>query len=198
MLTPTEWLPPFDLVQLFSKAECAQIIEMAKQTGMSTAKKILEDGSQEVDEKYRSCEVCTVRPGNPIYELIADRLFSRLSRINQRYEFDLHAEREQVIPSININRYAAESGGKIGDHTDTGHFKGTDDRKLSLAVLLNDSSEFQSGHLVINDGLIHTPLMDKIAGNVVIFPSFALHGVRPVLQGERWSAVIWLRGPRYR
>ena len=35
-------------------------------------------------------------------------------------------------------------------------------------------------------------------GEVVIFPSFFLHGVEPVLSGTRHTVVSWLRGTRFR
>lgn len=198
MLTPTEWLPPFEVHQFFSTAECRQVRDLALQSGMQTATRIQEDGSLEVDRKYRSCDYLSVTPGHPVYELIAERIYSRLSQINRRYSFDLWPDKHKVIPSININRYRAEDNGQIGSHTDLGHFIGTDDRKLSVTVLLSDPDEYEGGTFVIQDGNLHTPLQDKRAGNLCVFPSFALHGVRPVRSGDRWSAVIWLRGPRFR
>lgn len=198
MPTPTEMYPPCDLHLLFSALECQQIKQMALEAGMQTATRIAEDGSLYVDKDYRSCDYLCVTPGHPIYSLIAERIFNRVKQLNRRYQFELYATKEMMIPSININRYRAEDEGKIGSHTDFGPFKETMDRKLSLSILLSEPSEFDGGMFFINDGQFHTPFAGMRAGHVCAFPSFALHGVGKVTRGDRWSAVIWLRGAPYR
>jgi PKHD-type hydroxylase len=35
-------------------------------------------------------------------------------------------------------------------------------------------------------------------GNVIVFPSFLLHGVEPVTSGKRRSLVAWMVGPWFR
>eukprot|EP01052_Picozoa_sp_SAG31_P043619 SAG31_NODE_7323_length_1719_cov_1.064198_1_plen_374_part_10 len=62
-------------------------------------------------------------------------------------------------------------------------------RMLSLSVQLSDESEYDGGELQI--GLSN---MTKEIGTAVVFPSFELHKVHPVLRGTRASLVVWIHG----
>ena len=69
-------------------------------------------------------------------------------------------------------------------------------RKLSAVLLLNDSSEFEGGHLQIDKVDIDN-LLTK-AGSVIVFPSPSKHRVTPVTSGTRYTAVCWAVGPTFR
>jgi len=38
----------------------------------------------------------------------------------------------------------------------------------------------------------------KTRGTATLFPSYLLHRVTPVTQGERFSLTIWAHGPQFR
>ena len=69
-------------------------------------------------------------------------------------------------------------------------------RKLTAIMLLNDSSEYEGGHLQI-EGVDIENLLTKV-GDVIVFPSFLLHRVTPVVSGTRYTAVCWAVGPLFR
>lgn len=69
-------------------------------------------------------------------------------------------------------------------------------RKLTAVLLLNDGSEFEGGHLQIEDINIDNLLIK--AGSVIVFPSFLKHRVTPVVSGTRYTAVCWAMGPLFR
>ena len=64
------------------------------------------------------------------------------------------------------------------------------DRDLSLVLFLND--DFEGGNFVFPD--LHIQVKPK-PGLLVVFPSDQnyLHGVNPVINGERFSIVTWAR-----
>ena len=76
-------------------------------------------------------------------------------------------------------------------------------RKLSSIILLNDASEYSGGELEFDfrdskEGPSLT-LAKEIyrKGDMVVFPSFVWHRVKPVLKGQRYSLVVWSIGNPY-
>lgn len=70
------------------------------------------------------------------------------------------------------------------------------DRKLTVVCLLNDQSEFEGGEFQIRLYNEYTAPLKK--GSIIAFPSILEHRVTPVLSGVRYSATMWLSGPRFR
>lgn len=70
-------------------------------------------------------------------------------------------------------------------------------RKLSITVQLSDPSEYEGGELqfMINQNIVDAP---KEKGTAIVFPSFALHRVKPIISGSRKSIVGWIGGAPYR
>lgn len=82
-------------------------------------------------------------------------------------------------------------------HVDNFPLAGTDtDRKLTVVCLLNDPSEFEGGELKIR--LYNEYTAPLVKGSMIAFPSILEHCVTPVLSGTRYSATMWLNGPRFR
>ena len=68
-------------------------------------------------------------------------------------------------------------------------------RKLSASVLLTDPKNFEGGEFEFkfgNNSTDFTVDMDK--GDIILFPSYILHRIRPVTKGTRYSLVIWACG----
>lgn len=92
-------------------------------------------------------------------------------------------------------RYDKE--GHYRPHIDTflGHSEGDQTRKLTILLFLNN--EFEGGKLFLQKGVdkFYPP---QEPGDVVIFPSFILHGVEPVTSGIRRTVVTWLSGSSFK
>lgn len=68
-------------------------------------------------------------------------------------------------------------------------------RKLTVLAFLND--DFVGGKFFIMDG--YNKIYPKqTKGTVLVFPSFLTHGVDPVEEGVRYSAVAWMVGPFFK
>lgn len=65
-------------------------------------------------------------------------------------------------------------------------------RKLSMTALLNDT--FEGGEFEF----YKIPALKMNKGDIVFFPSFEYHRVKPVSKGVRHSLVTWFVGPKYR
>jgi PKHD-type hydroxylase len=63
---------------------------------------------------------------------------------------------------------------------------------------LNDPKEFKGGdfQLMVDSD---TPVtVEQKKGRAWFFPSYTLHRVTPVTEGERKSLVLWIGGPAFR
>jgi PKHD-type hydroxylase len=67
-------------------------------------------------------------------------------------------------------------------------------RKLSFSIMLND--DYEEGEFFMNLGEKFNVPLKK--GDMLIFPSFILHGVNPVKTGTRKSLVGWVTGPKFK
>jgi len=130
-------------------------------------------------------------------------LYSKLMNMaveanNELWHFDLHSAPEL----IQYTEYESSELGKYDWHQDIGPGK-TSIRKISITVQLSDSDDYEGGDLCIwnggedlgDDNITYCP---RGAGNVVIFPSYLYHAVKPVSKGTRKSFVLWLGGGHYK
>lgn len=107
------------------------------------------------------------------------------------WKFDLHG----VIDSIQFTEYE-EDGGHYDWHMDIGP-NTINHRKISMVIQLSEADDYDGGELVLwnsND----TTIAPKGIGNVMIFPSFMLHKVTPMVKGTRKSLVLWIGGGSYK
>ena len=77
--------------------------------------------------------------------------------------------------------------------------KGVYERKLSFTVQLSDSDAYTGGDLEFTD-IDSTPeLKEKLRqkGTVIVFPSFLLHRVTEVTEGQRYALVGWREGKQW-
>jgi len=76
-------------------------------------------------------------------------------------------------------------------------------RKLSVTCQLTDGSEYKGGELEFDfrnqrpkykhKGVVKNEYCMK-KGSIVVFPSFVWHRVKPVIEGTRYSLVVWNLG----
>ena len=87
--------------------------------------------------------------------------------------------------------------GHFASHVDTflEEFNNKETRKISVILILNDDYEGGKFYLQVGNEKVY-PRQEK--GDVIIFPSFFLHGVEPVTSGIRRSVITWLVGPYFK
>jgi len=133
---------------------------------------------------------------------IFDRFNTVIDSINnQFYDFELYGYR-----NFQYTIYDSSNNGMYDWHADTvlgnnlGGMEIGSTRKLSFVMLLSQPyEEFTGGEFQLNLGMEKdalTPTLNK--GDIIVFPSFLIHRVKPVLLGIRKSIVIWVEGPKFR
>tara|TARA_R100000742_G_C4275662_1_gene96288 strand:+ start:1319 stop:1909 length:591 start_codon:yes stop_codon:yes gene_type:complete len=168
----------------FTPEECKKIIKYA-----TTFKNV----KAQVGGKDQS-----VRKSNVTWIGIEDEsrwLYEKLSGIimdinDQYFKFDLTGITEQ----IQFTHYKHPDG-KYEAHLDK-LFNSTV-RKLSVVLQLSDPTKYEGGELLIHQGP-RPNVIKKSLGNLVIFPSYTLHEVKPVTKGQRYSLVIWVGGKPFK
>jgi PKHD-type hydroxylase len=169
----------------FSKEECLNIIDIAKNKGLIEGKTFGEERND-----IRNSKISWLFP-NDNMDWVFRHCTDIINDLNNRFfKFDLYGFNE----GFQFTNYQAP-GGKYGRHVDRGSKSVI--RKLSLSIQLTDPSEYEGGELFLyenDEGII----MDKTQGTLILFPSYTLHEVMPVTKGERNSLVSWITGPAFK
>jgi PKHD-type hydroxylase len=122
---------------------------------------------------------------------IFEKLGFVAARLNSNwFGFDLTGFGEP----LQLTHYDQSENGMYGWHQDYG---GGISRKLSLVLQLSDPSEYEGGNLQVKTGS-EPQSVRKQRGLVAAFPSYVLHQVTPVTQGNRQSLVAWISGPQFK
>jgi len=124
-------------------------------------------------------------------------IYERMAQIGRYlngmvYRLDL----TRLAEPLQYTVYEAAEGGHYDWHVD--HSTVTPEpRKLSMSLQLSDPKDYEGCELQIHAAnKIETPPLKR--GTVILFPSYALHRVTPVVSGTRKSLVAWISGPRLR
>jgi PKHD-type hydroxylase len=168
-----------------SKEECEKIITI----GISKNLEIANTKNNNIN-KTRDSQISWLAPSDDLVWLY-QRLSDVITELNNKFfNFDLWGIQE----GLQFTNYKAPAG-KYDSHVD--RFYNGIIRKLSVTIQLSDENNYQGGdlELLFEDNPIK---MKKEQGRLVIFPSFVLHRVTPVTQGERNSLVAWITGNNFK
>ena len=134
-------------------------------------------------------------PNNNETQWVFETLGHVVSSLNaQFFGFDLTGFGEQ----IQLTNYDESEQGMYGWHVDMGPHTTSPCRKLSIVVQLSDPVEYEGGVLELQPSGKDVVRMRKQRGLIVAFPSWTLHQVTPVTQGNRQSLVAWISGPPFK
>ena len=134
-------------------------------------------------------------PNNNETQWVFETLGHVVSSLNaQFFGFDLTGFGEQ----IQLTNYDGSEQGMYGWHVDMGPHTSSPCRKLSIVVQLSDPVDYEGGVLELQPSGKDVVKMRKQRGLVVAFPSWTLHQVTPVTQGNRQSLVAWISGPPFK
>ena len=187
-LFQTDRIEPFAYAEIFTPAQCKTIIQIGKNAILDKA--VIGGASgPKYDETCRKSRTSWLSPadGN---EWIFQKLTDTAMTLNDRFfKFDLLGFAE----GIQFTEYESP-GGKYDPHVDC-MYNGKI-RKLSISVQLSDENEYEGGDVICNYG--NEMVMPRTQGTALAFPSYALHGVKPVTKGTRYSLVAWITGPQFK
>jgi PKHD-type hydroxylase len=149
-------------------------------------------GADKPNLQHRNSKISWIPQEDPNFVWLYDKMIDLAFRANKDlWNFDIHCINE----SIQYTKYLG-GGGHFGWHLDLGPGL-TSRRKLSMVVQLSDPTEYEGGVLQIMKSSMSQDL-PKDKGAVILFPSYLLHRVTPVVSGIRKSLVLWVGGNHFR
>lgn len=173
---------PVVLPRVLTPQQCQQIIDLPRKSS-SQGTVTREDGIPRVDTSARRVMSHLFAP-SPEKELIGAMLNQIFSSCNQDYfQFKL-----SIITEPLLLEYGPD--GFYDWHLDLGPGLHST-RKLSCVILLSDPKDYEGGRLQLIKAENELP---NEQGTVIVFPSFLLHRVAPVLSGTRWTIAVWAIG----
>ena len=144
------------------------------------------------DKRARNSNVSPILTDHWISGMMSH--FIHCANINS-FEYDLHFWSSCI-------QYTVYDGEKTGYdwHTDNltsvyyqGHV-----RKLSISLCLSSADDYDGGEFEIIVGKNKTQTFKMNCGDVIVFPSDAVHRVRPLKSGKRTCLVGWMAGPKFK
>ena len=173
---------------VFTKRQCETIIKIGKNSVLEEAV-VGNYADQRKDENCRKSKTSWLSPANG-NEWIFQKLTDSILLLNNNFfNFDLWG----LAEGIQFTEYEAPNG-KYDPHIDCIHNGGI--RKLSISVQLSGENDYEGGDVIINTG--NEVSMSRKQGTAIAFPSYVLHGVKPVTTGTRYSLVAWITGPEFK
>lgn len=144
----------------------------------------------------RKCKVRALSTNVPIYNEVFGKMMSYVNTHGPKLNVDFTNKIDGPIQHITY-----ESGDGVGWHDDTiGNASAktyAENRKLSMTVMLSDSSEYTGGEFVFDpEAKIAVPALEK--GTVALFTSYSKHMVKEILSGRRNILFIFVMGPDWR
>jgi len=126
---------------------------------------------------------------------IWEKMAKVVAEVNRRFfQFDLNGFYEPMQLGV----YSADSSGHYDWHTDATAQDRHVPRKLSIALLLSDPSEFEGGEFQARVSSDEALTLETKRGRAWFFPSYVMHRVTPVTRGVRRSLVLWVGGPPFK
>lgn len=167
----------------FTPEECKKIIKIAKDKGLIK-------GTTRDKSDIRESEICWLYSSDNL-DWVFRKITDIVLNLNDRFfQFDLHGLNE----GLQFTNYKAPSN-KYGKHIDKSFNSLI--RKLSLSIQLTNPKEYEGGELFLYEEEKGTE-MKKEQGTLILFPSYILHEVKPVIKGERNSLVSWVTGKQFK
>lgn len=182
------WVFPNEI----NKSVCDKIIN-APDNDWKTAKVYkYTGGDHRVDKKERITDVawCNERW---LYDLVWTYLEIANKNANWNFQID-SCEAMQVAKYKKEGHFKFHQDGNGFTRFDNSNkFTNGKTRKLSMSIILNE--EYKGGDFeFFNED---TQIKDK-TGTIIVFPSYMIHKVNPVLSGTRYSLVTWFCGEPFR
>jgi len=168
----------------FTKEECEKIVKIGKDKGLITGTTFNSINN------VRQSNISWLYPSDDM-EWVFRKVTDIVLNLNSRFfQFELFGINE----GFQFTNYVAPSG-NYGKHIDRSI--NIPVRKLSISIQLTNPEEYEGGELKVFDrdeGIT----MSKEQGTLIMFPSYMLHEVMPVIKGERNSLVTWITGKQFK
>jgi len=168
----------------FSKDECEYMI---KHIDKNSSRKRGHYVQNLEDKTVMDDNVCMLNISRTEEQKYLDKFWSAIQIANiVTFKYNLSGIFENRLQA---HRY--DVGDWYNPHSDFHSIQKFSSVKLTCIVFLN--TEYEGGEFSLFDGTIIEPEIGKL----IIHPSFAGHGVKPVTKGKRYSCVCWAVGDTF-
>jgi len=176
----------------FTPDELDRIYRNLSKVEYKDAKTLDTIDTDQIRRDIRSSRIKWV-PQNQEWSWMYEKLMNLIEEANEKHwRFNIVNAPEM----IQYTEYIDTDGGHYTWHQDIGSGRPSH-RKISVTVQLSDPDEYEGGDLEIWSGGSSIFKAEKQAGLAVIFPSYMMHRVTPVIKGCRRSFVLWVGGSHY-
>jgi PKHD-type hydroxylase len=151
-------------------------------------------GSGVTNQNFRSTKISWLELSNENKD-IWNKLAKVIAEVNSRY---FHFDLTGFYEPIQLGIYTAEDKGHYDWHIDMFTSNKNAPRKLSMVLMLSDTSEFEGGELLLKSDSDGHRSLSMAKGRAWFFPSYMLHKVTPVTKGIRKTLVLWVGGPVFK
>jgi PKHD-type hydroxylase len=185
------------LENFLNKDQCNQIIKIGKKNKLDKGKIGFGlNSDNEIkglkNKKIRDSYISWIYPNEETDWLYRNLTDSIISLNNSYFNFQLFG----ITEGLQFTYYKSPSG-HYGKHVDKA-LNGVN-RKLSVVIQLSDPSTYKGGELKLYESDdVDAYTFSKKQGTLCLFPSYTLHEVTNVTQGERYSLVAWVTGPDFK
>jgi PKHD-type hydroxylase len=170
------------------------ILSLPEWANQSEANIGVSGGVSEVNKQIRTTTVGWMNSNERTAHIWA-KIIDAVANVNQAY---FHYDLTGCFEPAQLGVYKATDSSHYDWHRDGSPDACGAPRKLSMALLLDDPSQFEGGELqvLVNNT---TPFsLEQKRGRAWFFPSWMLHRVTPVTKGLRRSLVLWVGGSAFR
>jgi PKHD-type hydroxylase len=147
-----------------------------------------------INDSVRASQVAWIGM-KPEVAHIWDKLATATAEINRQF---FHFDLTGFYEPMQLGLYTEQQQGHYNWHIDAAPSDRNTPRKLSMAMLLSDPSEFEGGEFQVKTTTDEVQTLECKKGRAWFFPSYTLHRVAPVTKGMRRSLVLWIGGPAFR
>jgi len=178
----------FYLTNAIAEKDCDNFLSQYSKNKFEEGK-TADNSTKEERREYRQSEVQWLQPNNVIVRAIWS------------YVIDINVNNFKVnltgYEGVQFTKYKA-NGDNYKWHQDVLDKDDKTQRKLSVVVQLSKPEDYKGGELQLFNGVKEPEeLPIKNQGSLIVFRSEEWHQVTPVVEGTRYSIVMWVNGPAY-
>lgn len=172
------------LPSVYSKEKCQDIIRIFEENTPVMQDALLAKGKNNgLDLSIRNSKKIQIIPHHPL----------ALSLIGLGFQANHETWKFDVTHGTQCEYLKYDENGHFISHRDAFlEDFGKEIRKLTVVLFLNNDYEGGKFYVGYENRKVY-PKQDP--GDVVVFPSFVVHGVEPIIKGNRRSIVTWIHGP---
>ena len=174
-----------------SKDTCKKIINLAGDWTSAKVDNEFKEGVVNPEKRISDIFWCNE---TWLYEIVWKYL--HIANKNSNWNFQIDSSEPMQIARYNKKGHFIfhKDGNGYTRHENNNEYTHGKTRKLSMSIILND--DYEGGEFEFyspNEGALETK-----QGDIIVFPSYFLHRVKPVTKGTRYSLVTWFCGEPFK